>query len=102
MQRFELDAARQLLHRLWLLQINTASTIDAIEQEVRRLLAPFQPHRASAWLRDRELRPLHHRPDRPTYTARSRALTRDLYTEVKRVVAPWGSLKSRLAWLSKM
>ena len=41
-QRFELDAARQLLHIDFSgLQINTASTIDAIDQEVRRLLAPL-------------------------------------------------------------
>src|SRR3990167_4017637 len=43
-QRFELDAARQLLHIDFSgLQSTTASTIAAIEQEVRHLLAPLAP-----------------------------------------------------------
>lgn len=95
-QRFELDAARQLLHIDFSgLQINTASTIDAIEQEVRRLLAPLaaQGERVGVIVNYDHFTIAPDLAD--AYTAMVQGLTRDLYTEVKRY-GTVGFLKSRL------
>ena len=96
-QRFELDAARQLLHIDFSgLQINTASTIDAIEQEVRGLLAPLaaQGERVGVIVNYDHFTIA---PDLADgYLAMVQDLMRDLYTEVKRY-GTVGFLKSRLA-----
>jgi len=95
-QRFELDATRQLLHIDFSgLQINTASTIAAIEQEVRRLLAPL----ASKGERVEVIVNYDHFTIAPdladAYAAMVQGLTRDHYAEVKRY-GTVGFLKSRL------
>jgi propionate CoA-transferase len=92
-QRFELDAARQLLHIDFSgLQINTASTIDAIEQEVRGLLAA-QGERVGVIVNYDHFTIAPDLAD--AYTAMVQGLTRDHYAEVKRY-GTVGFLKSRL------
>ena len=95
-QRFELDAARQLLHIDFSgLQINTASTIAAIEQEVRGLLAPLaaQGERVGVIVNYDHFTIAPDLAD--AYAAMVQGLTRDHYAEVKRY-GTVGFLKSRL------
>jgi propionate CoA-transferase len=92
-QRFELDAVRKLLHIDFSgLKISGVHTIDAIEHEVRRLLAPLG-ERVEVIVNYDHFTIAPELAD--AYAAMVQALTRDHYAHVKRY-GTVGFLKSRL------